>query len=322
MQTHRRSIKKLSIVVSVYNEEEALEAFLTEIRNTLASAAYDREVILVDDGSSDRSAALIERAVADDPTLKAIHFSRNFGHEAAMLAGIDHSTGDAVICMDADLQHPPSRLGDMVAAFEGGADIVNMICVDRKDAGWIKKLTSGLFYKMINRISPIHFHENASDFFLVSSRVAAVLKENYRERARFLRGFIQIIGFNKTALTFEATAREKGKSKYSLYRLLVLSMGAIVSFSKLPLHLGIVVGILFSLFSLAVGTYSIVMNFLGETPPGYTTLVVFMSFSFAIMFFLIGIIGIYIGYNFDENKKRPIYIVSSMQGFDKIEESN
>jgi len=152
---------------------------------------------------------------------------------------------------------------------------------------------------------------------MVSSRVAEVLKNNYRERSRFLRGFIQILGFNKTILTFEAPARYKGESKYSLYRLFMLSMGAIVSFSKLPLHLGIIVGILFSIFSIVVAGYSIIMKFAGETPPGYTTLVVFMSFSFSIMFFLIGIIGIYIGYNFDENKKRPLYIIESKTGFNE-----
>jgi dolichol-phosphate mannosyltransferase len=220
--------------------------------------------------------------------------------------------------MDADLQHPPSLIPKMVEEYKQGVEIVNMVCTNRADAGWLKKLTSRLFYKMINRISPVQFAENASDFFLISGRVASILKENFRERARFLRGFIQIIGFKKSTLSFDAVSRQGGKSKYSLYRLFVLSMGAIVSFSKLPLHLGIVVGAIFSVFSLLVGGYSIYMKFVGETPPGYTTLVVFMSMSFAIMFFLIGIIGVYIGYNFDENKKRPHYLIATKQGFEQF----
>jgi polyisoprenyl-phosphate glycosyltransferase len=246
-----------------------------------------------------------------------IHFSRNFGHEAAMLAGIDASTAEACICMDADLQHPPASIPAMIQAFDQGFEIVNMVRDKREDGGLLKRLSSSLFYAFINKISPVRFERNASDFFLVSSRVAKLLKTEYRERTRFLRGYTQIVGFRKTTLNFHARAREVGKSKYGFYRLMLLTSGAIATFSRLPLHLGILMGVISGLFALALSVYSIIMKIAGYAPPGYTTTIVFLSVMFAIQFFLIGILGLYIGYIFEENKKRPIHIIDRQHGLDK-----
>jgi len=155
METGHQKLNKLSIVVSVFNEEETLISFIDETRNQLNNASFDYELIFVNDGSFDRSGELIEQMARKDPRVKVISFSRNFGHESAMLAGIDNATGDSVICMDSDLQHPPSKISAMVDAYYQGADIVNMICSERKDASWVKKITSRLFYKLINKISPV-----------------------------------------------------------------------------------------------------------------------------------------------------------------------
>lgn len=310
-----KSGRKLDIVVSVFNEEESLPGFMEALFSTLKDVVYSWRVIFVNDGSSDASANILDAFAQKHDNVAVIHFSKNFGHEAAMLAGIDASCADAVICMDADLQHPPQSIPDMIKAFNQGFEVVNMVRDKREDAGLIKKITSSVFYAFINRISPVKFERNASDFFLISSRVARLLKEEFRERTRFIRGYTQIVGFRKTTLRFIATSRMKGKSKYGFYRLMLLTSGAIATFSRLPLHLGILMGIISAIFALVVSAYSIIMKIAGYAPPGYTTIIVFISVMFAIQFFLIGILGLYIGYIFEENKKRPIYIIDKKHGF-------
>jgi len=305
----KRELKKISIIVSMFNEEDVILLFWNTLNLVLEEIQYEREVIFVNDGSVDNSRIIINDICAKHTHVKNIHFSKNFGHEAAMLAGIDKSTGDVIICLDADLQHPPDKIFAMIKAYNDGYDIVNMVRKERHDGGLYKRLTSKVFYFMLNKISPIKFEQNASDFFMISKRVANILKSEYRERARFIRGFIQSVGFKKTTIEFTANARIGGKSKYSFFKLLILSTVAIVSFSKIPLYLGLLMGIICSVFSLIVGIYSIVMRIFGNVPPGYTTTVVLISVLFAVQFFLIGIIGVYIGYLFDENKKRPIYII-------------
>ncbi len=300
----------LAVVASVYNEVEGLRAFNAKLLEVLNKMDVSFEVIFVNDGSRDGSDTVIEDIVKSNPgDCKSIHFSRNFGHEAAMIAGVDYASADAIVCMDADLQHPPESLPAMYEKFLSGTDIINMVREENDDNGFFKGMFSRVFYRMMNRISPVKLVENASDFFLISHRVAEILRHDFRERNRFLRGFIQIVGFNKDTLSFHAVNRQFGKSKYSFWKLVKLSFNAIVSFSRVPLHLGMVAGIVFAIFTLIVGVYSIVMHIVGTPPPGYTTLVVLVSFAFSIQFFLIGFIGMYVGYNFEESKKRPIYIV-------------
>lgn len=303
-----RELNLLSIVVSVFNEEEALGKFWVELSHTLSQINSKWEVLFVNDGSTDGTAEILKK-LESEQNVKVLSFSRNFGHEAAMLAGIDHAKGDAVICMDADGENPPSTIPLMIDKFLEGFDTVNMVRKSRGGTSLYKKITSKLFYIFLNSISPIHFHINASDFFLISGRVAKILRKEYRERTRFIRGFIQSVGFKNTTVTFDPKNRLGGKSKYSFFKLIALSTTAIVSFSKIPLHLGLVFGFIFSIVAAALGIYSLVMWAIDDVPPGYTTLAVFIAFSFALLFFLIGIIGVYIGFLFEENKKRPIYIL-------------
>jgi dolichol-phosphate mannosyltransferase len=197
----------------------------------------------------------------------------------------------------------------MYETYQSGADIITMIRKSRKDGGVQKNLMSKLFYGLLNKISKIKIEPNASDFFLISNRVAQVLKTNYRERTRFLRGLIQIIGFNKSRLEFVAPERIAGESKYSFMQLVVFSFSAISVLSKAPLRIGIYTGLVFAVLSIVVGLYSIIMRFLGQPFSGYTTIVVLMSTMFSILFFVLGIIGDYIGLLFDEAKGRPHYIV-------------
>jgi len=301
----------LSIVVSVFNEEEMLGAFTDSVSKVVSEHGIEAEIIFVNDGSSDNSLFILKDLQNKMPNLiQIIDFSRNFGHEAAMIAGIDHAKGDSIVCLDADLQHPPVEIPKMLDKKAEGYDIVTMLRETREDNSWVKNKLSNYFYRIINRLSDHKLDENASDFFLISSRVANVLKNDFRERNRFLRGFIQIVGFKKTTLSYVAPKRLAGQSKYSFFKLIKLSSNAVVAFSKFPLFLGIYIGVVLALFSLVLGIYTLWQYIFGNTPPsGYTTIVLFMSLSFSALFILIGIIGTYVGYIFDENKARPIYIV-------------
>jgi polyisoprenyl-phosphate glycosyltransferase len=303
-------MQKLSIIVSVYNEEESLPHFYKTLKQVVSSLSIDTEIIFVNDGSSDQSLGVLREISQEDQSIRIIQFSRNFGHEAAMLAGIDFCRGDVAICMDADLQHPPTCIPEMVDLYLKGSDIINMVRTDRDDGGWIKKMSSKYFYAITNKILHSKLEPNASDFFLISKKVIHLLQNNYRERTRFIRGFIQIIGFNRTTLPFVAPKRVAGESKYSFFKLLTLSFSAISTLSKVPLKLGLWCGFLSGLFSVIVAIYSLIMWFVDAPVSGYTTLVILISAMFCVNFIVLGIIGEYIGHLFDEVKGRPHYIIN------------
>ena len=301
--------KRLSVVVSCYNEEQGLDQFFRTTVAVLGGCAWDYEIIFVNDGSTDDSAGVLKRLAENDKRVKVLSLSRNFGHEAAMIAGIDYATGDGVVCMDADLQHPPQRIPEIIRAFEAGYDVVSMVSTNREDAGMIKRLTSKAFYKVLNAVSPIRFEENASDFFGITARVAEVLRTQYRERVRYLRGFVQSVGFRRTAVTFEARKREHGRSHYSLLKLLAFSINTLCGFSDVPLKMGIYSGLFAAACGVILIVYSVVMKALFHQPSGYTTIIVALCFLFALTLVVIGIIGEYISILMQETKGRPIYIV-------------
>ena len=232
-------MKKISIIISVYNEEEALEEFYRVSCPVFEALSWDYELIFVNDGSADGSLSILRRFAEENSKVKVINFSRNFGHEAAMLAGLDYSTGDGLVCMDADLQHPPECVEQIIAGFEEGYEVINMVRTRNRSAGFIKNLTSSAFYKLINKISDVKLEANASDFFAMTEPAAKVLRENYREKVRFLRGYVQNIGFNRCNIEYEARPRVAGESKYSLRKLFKFSINTILCFSDLPLKLGI-----------------------------------------------------------------------------------
>lgn len=307
-----KSSVDISVVVSVFNEAEGIADSYAEFTRVLSAMDCTYELIFVNDGSTDATLSILKPIAESDANVCVINFSKNFGHESAMIAGIDYAKGDAIICMDSDLQHPPVKIPEMVAQWKDGFDVVNMVRVERKDATLWNKITSRCFYKFINRISDAKLTENASDFFLISRNVADVLKTDFRERTRFLRGLIQLVGYSRTTLEYVAQERQAGQSHYSFFKLLKLSFSAISSFSKMPLQLGLFAGIIFGCISLLLIIYSIVMWFLERPVSGYTTLVVFMSAFASIQMFVIGIMGQYLGFIFDEIKGRPIYIVKDV----------
>lgn len=305
-------MKKLSVVVSVYNEESALPMFYEEAVSILENCSWDYELLFVNDGSIDNSIHLLREFAERNTKIKVINFSRNFGHEAAMIAGLDHATGDAAVCMDADLQHPPSCIPDIIEKLEEGYQVINMVRTKNEDAGLIKKITSGAFYRILNWMSPIKFENNASDFFVIDKKVVEIMKKEYRERIRFLRGFVQNVGFRRTTLEFEAQKRVAGESKYSIRKLLNFSIHTLLSFSDMPLKLGVYFGGITGILGLILMVYTIVNKILFDVPSGYSTIIVFLCFMFAVLMVLIGIIGEYIAILFSEIKERPIYLVSEI----------
>ena len=299
------------MVVSVYNEEAALEKFYEEAAAVLGKISWDYQIVFVNDGSKDRSLEIIKRLAKTDSRVKLISFSRNFGHEAAMIAGIDYSHGDGIICMDADLQHPVEYIPMIIKKFEEGAQVINMVRTKNESAGWFKNLASSAFYKVINMLSDVKFESNASDFFAISGRVAEVLKKDYREKIRFLRGYVQSVGFKKTVIEYEARPRIAGESKYSIRKLFQFSVNTIVCFSNLPLKLGVFAGLFAGVLGVLVLIYTLFTR--NGAPSGYATIVILNCFMFAILFLLVGIIGEYIAILFAELKDRPIYIVEETQ---------
>lgn len=307
----------VSVVVSVYNEEKALREFYRETAGVLKALSWDYELLFVNDGSGDGSLSVLKELAAKDSQVRVISFSRNFGHEAAMIAGLDYSRGDCVICMDADLQHPPECIPEILKKMEEGAEVVSMVRTGNKSAGLIKNITSGGFYWVINHISDVRFEPNASDFFALSGRAAGVLKKSYREKVRFLRGYVQNIGFRRAVIQYEARPRVAGESKYSLKKLFAFSVNTILCFSNMPLKLGIYAGLASGFLGLVVLVYTLFTR--NGSPDGYATIVVLICFMFAMMFFLIGIIGEYIAILFTEMKDRPVYIVEDTVNLEERE---
>lgn len=313
-------INKLSIVVSVYNEEAVLDKFYETILPILEGIDSDYELIFVNDGSRDASPAILDRLAMESNKVKVVHFSRNYGHEAAMIAGIDYSSGDGIICMDADLQHPVECIPQILDTFNQGYEVISMVRTANKSAGLIKNITSGLFYKILNKISEVQFEENASDFFAITKKPAEVLRKHFRESSRFLRAYVQSIGFKKTTIEYEAHDRAAGESKYSIKNLFKFSIQAMLSYSDLPLKIASLCGTFAGIACVILIIYSIYVKICVGAPGGYTTTVVVICFMFTVLFFLLGIIGEYLSVILAEIRKRPIYLVRDAVNFEKDQE--
>ena len=307
--------KVLSVVVSVYNEEQALPMFYQAAKPVLDGLSWDYELLFVNDGSRDGSPEILKELAARDDHVKVVGFSRNFGHEAAMIAGIDYAAGDGIVCMDADLQHPVACLPEIVKKLEEGCGIVTMARTRNHSAGVVKNITSSAFYRLINTLSDVKFEPNASDFFAISRQAAEVLRRNYREKVRFLRGYVQNIGFKRATIFYEARERAAGESKYSIRKLFAFSINTILCFSNLPLKLGIYAGGMAALMGIVVMVYTLCTR--QGAPSGYATIVILNCFMFAVLFLIIGIIGEYIGILFNELKDRPIYLVEETENINK-----
>lgn len=311
-------MKLITIVASVYNEEQGIRQFYTVVKKTLeefisnSDRKFRYEIFFVNDGSTDKSREILEDIWSNDKEhVSLLNFSKNFGHEAAMTAGLDYAKGDYLIFMDADLQHPPACIADIMKEFDEGYEIISMVRTKNESAGMLKNITSAGFYKVINSLSQMHLEPAASDFFAISKKPAEVLKKNFRERVRFLRGYVQNIGFKRTNIEYEAAARAAGQSHYSLKKLWKFSMETIICFSNVPLKLGIYAGLMSALAGVILIVYTLLTK--SGAPSGYATIVIALCFMFAVQFIIIGVIGEYIAVIFSELKDRPIYIVEDLK---------
>lgn len=309
-------MNRLSLVVSVYNEEESLECFRKTTLPILMAMSerekpWDYELIYVNDGSTDRSREILKKFAEENRKCKAIHFTRNFGHEAAMIAGIDAAEGDFIICMDADLQNPPELLPDILTAWEQGNDIVLMARTENKDSGVLKRMLTGAFYGILNFLSGVRFEHNVSDFFGISKRAADILRENYREKNRYLRGYVQQLGFSKKTISYIAPERFAGTSKYSMRSLMKIAMNTLNCFSVTPMRAGVIASIISILMTLTSFTYYIAFYVENGYGSGTALLCSMITFLFSILFVLLGVIGEYLGMLMKELKNRPIYIIES-----------
>jgi dolichol-phosphate mannosyltransferase len=311
-------MKTLTIISPVYNEEEIISDFYDELRSVLASIAdrYDSTILFVVDRGRDSSLDILRRIAEADPAVRILSMSARFGHQMALVAGMDHSDSDAVVMLDSDLQHPPELIPDLLREYEKGYDIVYTLREDTPDIGFLKRVTSRAFYRLINRVSDVPINESAADFRLVSRRVLRIFQTQIRERNLFLRGFFGWIGFNSIGVPFRVRNRPAGKSKYSILRLIRFGVNGIVSFSKSPLQAATLFGVAFAALGFLFAIVTVVQFLLsGQFPSGWTTIVVLISIFSGIQLLFLGVLGEYIGAIFDEVKARPHYIIDERINF-------
>ncbi len=309
--THRKH-GLISLVIPAFNEEDSIPALYSELSPVLKSLPYTFEIIFVDDGSTDATLQTLKSLSASDKRIKVISLSRNFGHQAALTAGMDHARGKCVITMDGDLQHPPSLLPSLIGRWEEGSEVVITIRKETKDDPFLKKRLSHLFYRVINDLSRTRIHPSAADFRLLDRKVLSGLS-SIRERDRFLRGLISWIGFKTTTVTYEADARYAGKTKYTWRTMIRFALDGIVSFSAAPLHLVFYTGLVVSFLSFLYALYSLYGYFFtSRMVPGWTSLLLTVLFLGGVQLVSIGILGEYLIRVYDESKGRPIYIISEI----------
>lgn len=300
----------ISVVAPVFNEEESITAFIEAVLATMDSQDRSFELVLVDDGSRDNTASEIEGWMDSREEIRLIRFSRNFGHQAAITAGVFEARGDAVVVMDSDLQDPPPVILEMLDRWADGADVVYAVRRERKGDSRFKRATASLYYKMLRRLSDTDIPADTGDFRLMSRRVVEDLR-SMPERDRFMRGMVAWLGYSQQPVYFDRDPRFAGESKYPLGKMIRLGLAGVIGFSDKPLYIAISSG--FAILGLAaIGLLYIVLSILfgwGEVVRGWSSVVVSVMFFSAVQLIFMGIIGLYISRIFVESKQRPLYII-------------
>lgn len=312
------STKTLTVICPVYNEADSIRLFYDELSQVLSGLGrrYTSTILFVLDRCTDSSLAILKELSHCDESLRILALSSRFGHQAALLAGMDHCDTDAVVMMDSDLQHPPAVIPELLAKFEQGYEVVFTVRQETEKRSIFRELTSKLFYRMLNSLSSVRIDASAADFRLISRRVTELFKTEMRERNQFLRGLFAWIGFKRIGVSFHAPERAAGKTKYSPVRLLRFASVGIVSFSRRPLQAAALIGFSIALIALSVMVHTILQYFLNEQlPSGWATMVILVSGIGGINLVFLGVIGEYIGGIFDEVKRRPHYIVEEKVNF-------
>ena len=303
-----RSLKLLSVVAPVYNEVATVEQFYARVCSALDGLQF--EIVLVDDGSTDGSDAQLEKLAGTDPRVRVVQLSRNFGHQTALTAGLDHARGDAVVMLDADLQDPPELIPRMLDHWRAGCDVIYAVREQREGESRFKLTTARWFYALFDKLAQVDLQHNSGDFRLLDRRPLDALL-SMRERNRFLRGMTVWVGYRQAAVPYTRDARYAGVTKYTLPKMLRFSLDAISSFSHRPLQLATLLGFVISTLAFIAIPLVILLRILGSYLPGFSSLTIAVLLLGGIQLIAIGIIGEYVGRIYDEVKGRPLYLVRS-----------
>lgn len=302
---------RVSLAIPVYNEEAVVPELIRRTTSVLDSLpGGPHEIVLTDDGSSDRTLELLERAAEGDDRLIVVALSRNFGHQTALTAALDQVTGDVAILMDGDLQDPPEAIPALLDAYHQGNDVVYVRRVNRKESWWLR-LCYYLFYRLLSALSTTQLPLDAGDFGLMSRRVIDELRK-MPEHHRYMRGLRSWIGFRQVGIPIERSARHAGRPKYSPIKLLMLACDGIFSFSIVPLRAAAIVGLIAIVLSGLYSVYAVYAKFWLHSPQGFTAIVIVMSFLSGVNLFFLGVIGEYVGRVYEETKARPHYIIGKI----------
>ncbi|MGQ9473518.1 MAG: glycosyltransferase family 2 protein [Candidatus Caldatribacteriaceae bacterium] len=302
----------ISVVIPVFNEEEVLPETYRRLTAIMEGMGKNYELLFVNDGSTDRSRIILEELVHKDWRVRVIHFSRNFGHQAAITAGIDYAQGKAVVVIDADLQDPPEMIPEMISRWQEGYEVIYGIRLKREGETLFKRLTASFFYRFLRKLTSVDIPLDTGDFRLMDRKVVEVMRL-LREKNRFVRGLVSWVGFRQVALPYVRKERFAGETKYPLQKMLKLAWDGITSFSDKPLKIASYVGISLSLLSFLYLLVIVVGKLLGKsTVPSWASIIVVNLFFNGVILVVLGVMGEYLGRIYDEVKNRPLYIVEKV----------
>ena len=311
--------KLISIITPIYNEKDVLEIFFHEIEKCFVKINYEYEIICVNDGSTDGTFDFLKTKSNKNDFVKVINLSKNYGKEIALTAGIDNANGDAVIPIDCDLQDPVSVIPLLIEEWEKGFDVVLAKRVDRSSDSFTKRYTSKIFYSLIDKISDVHIPSNVGDFRLMDRKTILALR-GYRERSRFMKGIMASLGFKQTTVEYKRAPRVAGKTKWSYWKLYLLALEGIVSFTSLPLKIWSYIGASVAFGAFIYGAFLIIKTLIfGIDTPGYASLMVVFLFMSGLILLCLGVIGEYLARIFIETKDRPLYIIDQKINFNSDE---
>ena len=318
LESRVKDIKiELSIIIPIYNEEDNLDYLFERLESVLENLNNNYEIICVNDGSKDNSLQALKKHNQRNPQIKVVNFSRNFGKEVALSAGLDYSSGAAAIPIDADLQDPPELIEQLVAKWQEGYDVVYATRRFREE-GWLKNVTASGFYRVISKISKTKIPANTGDFRLIDRRVIEALKQ-MPERNRFMKGMFAWVGFRQTSVLFDRPQRYKGKTSWNYWKLWNFAIEGITSFSSVPLKIWTYVGLFISFFAFVYASFLIIRIIIRGyvDVPGYASTLVIILFFGGVQLITLGVIGEYLGRIYEEVKARPLYFVRDSYGFNE-----
>lgn len=310
------STPKYSIVAPVFNEAESLREFYRRMRSVMDMLDGTVELLLVDDGSSDSSLQIMRQIQANDESVRVLSFSRNFGHQVAITAGMDHVHGAAVVVIDTDLQDPPEVIPNLVEEWKRGAELVLAVRASRRGETWFKRITASVFYRLINRLTDLHIPKDSGDFRLMDRKVVEAIRQ-VREHHRFMRGLSVWVGFRRAEVEYVREERFAGHSKYPLRSMLRFATDGITSFSHVPLQLAMTLGFVFAGVALLGIPAIVALRVSGSREfSGQATTLVSVLLLGGIQLICLGIVGEYLGRIYNEVKRRPLYLISGKWGFE------